>query len=96
MKPDWKDAPEWANYVAQDRDGYWCWYESHPHLPKDSDEWTAQGRSEYAVEPNHWKESLEKRPDGKYYCDVCNKTLETHSEGVYVHNEIEHPIDKIY
>ena len=30
MKPDWKDAPEWANYLAMDEDGYWCWYLRKP------------------------------------------------------------------
>lgn len=30
MKPDWKDAPEWANWLAMDEDGYWYWYELEP------------------------------------------------------------------
>ena len=25
MKPDWKDAPEWANYLVLDEDGEWYW-----------------------------------------------------------------------
>jgi len=29
-KPDWDDAPEWANYVAQDHDNTWWWYEKEP------------------------------------------------------------------
>lgn len=24
-KPDWKDAPEWANWLAQDGEGQWIW-----------------------------------------------------------------------
>ena len=26
-KPDWEDAPDWANWLAQDMDGEWYWYE---------------------------------------------------------------------
>ena len=32
MKPDWKDAPEWASWLAMDEDGDWFWYESEPKL----------------------------------------------------------------
>lgn len=30
MKPDWKDAPEWANWLAMDKNGEWFWYEDQP------------------------------------------------------------------
>lgn len=30
MKPDWKDAPEWAQWLAQDSDGDWWWYAVEP------------------------------------------------------------------
>lgn len=30
MKPDWKDAPEWANWLAMDGDGRWNWYNCEP------------------------------------------------------------------
>ena len=32
MKPDWKDAPEWAMWLAMDEDGEWWWYEDEPFL----------------------------------------------------------------
>lgn len=35
MKPDWKDAPEWANYLAMDKDGEWYWFSSEPKLIED-------------------------------------------------------------
>lgn len=25
-KPDWKDAPEWANWLAQDESGFWGFF----------------------------------------------------------------------
>lgn len=30
MKPDWKDAPEWAMWLAMDMDGEWYWFEKAP------------------------------------------------------------------
>ena len=30
MKPDWKDAPDWANWLAIDTCGYWTWFEKRP------------------------------------------------------------------
>lgn len=32
MKPDWKDAPNWANWLAMDKDGEWWWFENEPEL----------------------------------------------------------------
>ncbi|QRI46348.1 hypothetical protein [Xanthomonas phage X2] len=34
MKPDWKDAPEWARYLAMDLDGRWCWFEHEPEYDR--------------------------------------------------------------
>jgi hypothetical protein len=30
-KPDWKDAPEWARYLAMDEFGVWWWFEYKPN-----------------------------------------------------------------
>jgi hypothetical protein len=30
MKPDWSTAPDFANYLAKDRDGEWFWTEDRP------------------------------------------------------------------
>lgn len=30
MKPDWKDAPEWAKYLCMDQTGDWFWFELEP------------------------------------------------------------------
>jgi hypothetical protein len=32
MKPDWSDAPEWAEWVAMDDDGEWAWFEKKPKI----------------------------------------------------------------
>lgn len=43
MKPDWKDAPEWAQYLAQDGDGDWWWYEQQPYWRPERDRWGCTG-----------------------------------------------------
>ena len=30
MRPAWKDAPEWARWLAMDEDGSWWWYAERP------------------------------------------------------------------
>lgn len=30
IKPDWKDSPPWANWLAMDDDGEWYWFELEP------------------------------------------------------------------
>jgi len=63
-KPDWKDAPEWAQFVAQDEDGGWWWYECEPD--QSSGVWSHNrtgGRVQGAViRVSGWKETLEARP----------------------------------
>lgn len=29
-KPNLDNPPEWANYLAQDQDGKWAWFENEP------------------------------------------------------------------
>ena len=62
MKPDWKDAPEWANYLAMDKNGDWYWYAREPELGRV--EWLDYARRfQLASERgSSWKDSLEKRP----------------------------------
>lgn len=61
MKPDWKDAPEWANYLAMDEDGKWYWYEHEPVLMGRY--WTVKrGSFSYAETEQHWAETKEARP----------------------------------
>lgn len=66
MKPDWEDAPEWANWLAQDENGYWHWYQNQPYtIEEDNPEWYNDGgKYEVAYVPNRetWKETLEERP----------------------------------
>lgn len=67
-KPDWKDAPKWANWLAMDKDGEWCWWNKAPRM---ADSIWAQGAPEeeftyesagYFESRSGWMDSLEQRP----------------------------------
>ena len=32
FRPNWNDAPDWAQFVAMDKGGSWWWYENEPKL----------------------------------------------------------------
>ena len=61
-KPEWSEAPEWAQYLAQDADGEWYWFELQPS--KESEYWflaSCVGQSQRVfAEP--WTRTLEPRP----------------------------------
>ena len=62
MKPDWKDAPEWADHLAQDFHGQWHWFRGEPK--PDGQYWLASkyyNQRAFKQNPN-WKETLETRP----------------------------------
>lgn len=64
MTIDWKESPEWANWLAQDACGEWFWFESKPELQSegwDDDKTYKENRHEIAG-VNGWKCSLQKRP----------------------------------
>jgi len=65
-KPSWKDAPEWALWLAMDQDGCWWWYR---HKPKRFEgEWWPREPSFGGVDFSRvdfiegWEDTLEKRP----------------------------------
>lgn len=63
-KPDWSDAPENMNWVAQDANGQWWWYEKMPKVGACS--WLSGGcEIEPSVEAKpsrQWRSSLVGRP----------------------------------
>ena len=58
MKPDWKDAPPWANYLAMDDNGLWRWHAQQPVIQEFY--WHSGGR--IAPANSSWRDSLEARP----------------------------------
>lgn len=65
-KPEWKDAPEWAMWLAQDGDGFWCWFQKKPYLPEGLRDWLWNNGTEYEIagldKAGEWRKSLERRP----------------------------------
>lgn len=65
MKPDWKDAPWWATFLAQDANGDWYWYQYEPEaggcVPG---KWgvTSGQVLRNLVTFSDWAETLEERP----------------------------------
>lgn len=64
MKPDWKESPSWANYVAMDSNGQWYWYELEPTLKNKI--WREDhGLIQSASAGTSWEDSLESRQYGE-------------------------------
>ncbi|HMA79054.1 MAG TPA: hypothetical protein VKP88_08085 [Candidatus Paceibacterota bacterium] len=59
----WEDAPEWAEWVAMDKDGEWFWYKGKPFTGK-SVWFRTVGRCYHFKAPPSldWTKSLTKRP----------------------------------
>lgn len=67
-KPEWKDAPKWAEWLAKDKDGFWWWYEAEP-FQLCGKEWVSgvvggkvERASRFDSQKTRWKETLERRP----------------------------------
>lgn len=61
MKPSWKDAPEWANWLAMDDDESWWWFENEPIMYPGY--WvTNEGKYGNAGRVLPWQHSKTKRP----------------------------------
>lgn len=64
IRPNWKNAPPWAKWLAQDGDGTWYWYEFRPEPSTTNPVWMRQQgvvvRADVA--PSLWNETLERRP----------------------------------
>jgi len=63
MKPDWKDAPKWANWLAMDENGTWMYFEQKPEICLETRMWFSRdGECQAIGIMRNWKESLQERP----------------------------------
>jgi hypothetical protein len=66
-QPNWDDAPEWANWVAQDFNGAWHWFKNKP-LAGNHKGWTngywgyKEQRNSPVLESIEWQQTLQQRP----------------------------------
>ena len=61
-KPKWSTAPEWAEYLAQDENGDWHWYQDAPLAGLSV--WETSGRfRDDGFKPGvrNWQQTLERR-----------------------------------
>ena len=60
-KPDWSDAPDWAQYLAQTELGNWGWFEEKPDTTLGH--WASNGRCSIApiAKVKDWQNTLEER-----------------------------------
>jgi len=60
IKPDWKDAPAWANWYAKDSNGQRHWFEFEPE-EKEEGFWFAFGRCAL-IRCKEWERTKQERP----------------------------------
>ena len=73
-KPSWDDAPKWAQWLAQDSDSSWWWYEFRPEPEYVTGGWDGDEQGEIAVAGvseviGDWHATLEGRPGKEVRCD---------------------------
>lgn len=64
-KPSWETAPRWAKYIAQDKDGTWCFYAEKPMQLNNGwiQEWGTNSMDSGFGDVNEdWLLTLEPRP----------------------------------
>jgi hypothetical protein len=61
-KPGWKNAPDWAKYLAQDENGSWWFFSNEPKPLQTL--WNNDGLDSLKsnVKNHNWRETLESRP----------------------------------
>jgi hypothetical protein len=59
-KPEWSEAPDWAQWLTMDQDGTWYWHEYRPEQIHCYWDAGAYSKTEPAV-CDKWRESLEVR-----------------------------------
>lgn len=63
-KPNWNDAPSWAQYLAQNENGRWFWYDIRPSASLFRGQWIDNGYKMTSADsyPVDWRTTLEQRP----------------------------------
>lgn len=82
-RPSWDDAPEWAQWLAQDASGRWMWYGDEPSPIYDTEEWQPESgkfcTSSIGTIPagHNWRDTPEPRPQTQSdikncrHCDIA-------------------------
>lgn len=96
-KPNWNDAPEWAQWLAQDYVGRWMWHEEKPYTKEYI--WYTPLRCYSANTDDeineNWQSTLEQRPQPElqynvHYIDNTDCTVKFEVE-YKVNDTVNHP-----
>lgn len=74
-RPSWEDAPEWAQWLAQDESGEWFWFEAPVEMEEEGEWFEKEGedgridRASRGATPagHNWRDTPEQRPDFDEY-----------------------------
>jgi hypothetical protein len=83
--PSWDDAPEWANWLAQDYDGMWWYYENKPI--KNVGKYGNGGKKSLACNKN-WQQTLQHRPKPTPQVKVGQFWIHTKTGQQYIVDEV--------
>ncbi len=64
MKPNWKDAPSWAKWLAQDENGEWYWFDTKPDMYDCFWENTSLS-CDAGKSFSNWQDTLEHKPNAQ-------------------------------
>ena len=97
-QPNWDDAPVWAEWLAQDENSGWTWYETRPKEVRGY--FSTKDRCENTVlKSTNWKESVQRRPipapvvevgqvwKSKRYDDVTSEIIKIEGDSLSLWNE---------
>ena len=64
--PSWDGAPDWANWMGQNLNGFWEWYEDKPTPNEEYNHWSHElrGMNAHISGPRNtkWRKTLNARP----------------------------------
>lgn len=88
IKPSWNDAPEWANWLAHDKDGGWNWFDEKPRCQLGAS-WVCNNYGRFmAAEINpDWQQTLEQRPAPKVEVGQVWKLNKTEVEVIALNDD---------
>jgi hypothetical protein len=90
IRPNWEDAPEWANFCAKNLTGEWAWYEKEPSMQYGdiSTKWTTDGKTVVVIDNTDWKDTLQQRPTPAPIVEVGQVWRWNHSNMEFLVHEI--------
>jgi hypothetical protein len=91
-KPDWSEAPSWAEWLAQDKDGTWTFFNNRPQINPYQERWEwevcsdgspfLEMRSSAVI--GDWRNTLEQRPQNRGVLEQLKDLEDRLGEGTHI------------